>query len=51
MQNQLGKNVYQSWAIYRKNCPFLGINKEAQKEPPKAGAQSEIFQDRGRFGE
>ena len=30
---------------------FLGFNKEVQKEPPKAGAQSEIFQGRGGFGE
>ena len=30
---------------------FLGFNEEAQKEPPKAGAQSEIFQVRGGFGE
>ena len=30
---------------------FLEFNKEAQKEPPKAGAQSEIFQGREGFGE
>ena len=53
MQNQLGKNIQRlhHWAIYRKDCFFLGVNEEVQKEPPKAGAHSEIFQGKGSFGE
>ena len=34
-----------------KDCLFLRFNKEVQKEPSKAGMQSEIFQGRGSFGE
>ena len=30
---------------------LLGVNEEVQKEPPKAGAHSEIFQGKGSFGE
>ena len=30
---------------------FLGFNEEVQKEPPKTGVQSEIFQGRESFGE
>ena len=38
------------WAIYWKDCFFLGFSKEIQKEPPKAGTQSDFFQGRGGFG-
>ena len=38
MQNQLGKNInikrLHHWAIYRKDCSFLGSNKEVQKASP-----------------
>ena len=50
MENQLGNNIYQSCAIYRNDWFFLGFNKDVQKEPSKAVAQSEIS-GRGGFGE
>ena len=28
LQNQLGENIYWSWAIYPKDCFFLGFSKE-----------------------
>ena len=46
----IGKeHLTSSSLIHSSKISFLGFSKEVQKEPPKAGAQSEVFQGRRGF--
>ena len=48
----IGKeHLTSSSLIHSSKISFLGFSKEVQKEPPKAGAQSEVFQGRRGFRE